>query len=952
MTTTTTQCPACAGQQVPHLVNPSCPASVADVERQLAGQLATHGASKHARWLVDQGPAAVEDLRRWARVSDSARHFLGFVEAQLSYAEAERGWATTCSNPSPDGSQACDLELDHEGLCSWHADRAGGLVVAADPEPRQQPGRKPEQLSPSQQRAMDALLSGASVHLHGVAGTGKSYTIRRWLEELDARPAKWPAKRAVVAITASTGIAALQIGGSTIHSWSGIGIGETPIEKLVIDPRWRDWKAPKIYRATALLIDEISMLDGRMLDMVDQACRAARMRPDDPFGGLQVVLVGDMGQLPPVEADDHGYPFESRAWAALDAAGMHYCELVEPMRQADPAFVGVLNRARAGSLTEEDEDLLLRHRVTPGSVPEGTPILTTKNRIAERENDERLQRLPGSTRTYESVTWCKPKCDALLKQLVANAPCQERLNLREGARVILTKNDLDGRWVNGSMGTVVELGDQEVLVELDRPIQDRLVPVSRESWAATDETRAGLKETVAELVQFPIRLGWAITVHKCVHPDTLVDVGYGLQKIKDVPRSSGAVAVAGDHKSRAREYSAIVHNAIPLPGVKITTKHGFSITVTNDHGLATGPTWKLTPAGRLKVGNELRLAVGNPLDGWGNEPFVAPELPPVPQNLDVRSKKCEIPSEMTEELATFLGLMVADGCVFKTSFRVAKRHMDVRDWFAKACSSLFGIEPQLSQLPKYKNPVYSAQANSAMASKWLRAIGGLEPNAKAIPRCIMGAPVRFQLAFLRGLWEDGSVHLRGKKGHFDHLEWSTNDEAMADAVQVMMLRLGIVAAKKHTPRSIDGLDQWRLWIYAGTGARVFKEHVRFLAAAKNSRLDKVVEGSSPSGYITEEIVSIAESSLESWCLTVDGGRFLQNGFDGSNSQGMTMDRAAVDLAETFAPGQAYVALSRVRSIEGLWITGWPGRHRVTMPPRVRAWIAAREGIGSFMDGLL
>lgn len=393
----------------------------------------------------------------------------------------------------------------------------------AAPDPPEPP------LSPSQQAAFDALNSDKHVFLCGVAGTGKSFVLRRWLQSL-------PYTR--VAITATTGIAAVAIGGQTLHRWAGIGLGKTTAERLAVDPRWRDWVAPRIQGTKVLLIEEVSMASAQIMDLVDQCCREARFQPDRAFGGLRVVMIGDLGQLPPVERDSERkerglspdaptklFPFESDAWAALEREGLVVAELLEPHRQADPLFVGLLNRARVGLLSADDERLLLSRRISPPA--DVRPVhLMTHNADCEEKNRTELARLPGDEHVFEATVW--EDRPGLAQKLTKDAPSPERLKLKVGARVLFTRNDTNHRWVNGSLGTVVGLNgegeepdDQAVfrpaiVVRLDKPLQSdcRVVSVDQVSWTAEEEDRSGKRCVVAEFRQYPLRLGYAWTIHK------------------------------------------------------------------------------------------------------------------------------------------------------------------------------------------------------------------------------------------------------------------------------------------------------------------------------------------------------------------------------------------------------------------------------------------------------
>lgn len=406
-------------------------------------------------------------------------------------------------------SQA-DIQADSQGK-GWEE------LLAAQQEKAQEVVL-PAPLSPSQARALAALQAGKNVFLTGVAGTGKSFVLRRFIEE----PGKHPVRgEKVVAVCATTGIAALAIDGCTVHRWAGVGIGENTLEEIVIRPGWRDYVATRIWRATTLIVDEISMASAKILDLIDGVCREARLGSSHlPFGGLQVVLVGDLGQLPPVDkADRHRkgqsqeplFPFESGAWKALEAAGLTVCRLLEPQRQHDAQFIGLLNRARLGVLSVDDERTLLARRIPHDPTRPPVFVVTTNAQAAEA-NERGLESCdPLTERVYEADIYTEH--DGLVDQVVRDCPSPEFLRLRIGARVICTHNNSD-RYVNGSLGTVVELEEFHILVLLDRPITENPIRVSKHTWKLTERDAYGNKKVLAEMEQFPLKLSYALTVHR------------------------------------------------------------------------------------------------------------------------------------------------------------------------------------------------------------------------------------------------------------------------------------------------------------------------------------------------------------------------------------------------------------------------------------------------------
>lgn len=339
------------------------------------------------------------------------------------------------------------------------------------------------------------MLSGASVFLTGPPGAGKTYVLNEFV-----RRAGRAGKR--VAVTASTGIAATHIGGSTIHSWSGLGIRDK------LSPYDRDWlqanaRLRKRYLGTdVLVIDEISMLHGARLDMVNEACKLLRENPA-PFGGLQVILVGDLFQLPPVSRSSElaDFAHTSAAWAELNPK---ICYLTEQHRQTGDRLLDVLEAMRAGELEDwHTETLQERLGQQPG---DGLPVtrLYAHNIDVDTINQRYLQALSSETKTFTMQTKGSAKA---VEQLVRGVLAPETLELKVGAEVMFVANDFAAGFVNGSRGQVVGFKDDLPQVKLLRT--ERIITVEPHSWTLTED---GKKR--AEVVQLPLRLAWAITIHK------------------------------------------------------------------------------------------------------------------------------------------------------------------------------------------------------------------------------------------------------------------------------------------------------------------------------------------------------------------------------------------------------------------------------------------------------
>lgn len=342
--------------------------------------------------------------------------------------------------------------------------------------------------------------------LTGEPGSGKTHTINayvQWLRERGIEPA----------ITASTGIAATHIGGVTIHSWSGIGVRQD-LSPYDLDAIASNRKVIERARGTnVLIIDEVSMLSRDLLSMVDVVLREVRQR-DFPFGGMQVVLVGDFFQLPPVvrrssSEGDMGYDdaprapfaFTSIAWDALNPI---VCYLHEQHRQSDDLFSKVLGALRKGDVEEAVHDILGARAAEPENIPADTPRLYSHNANVDSLNDSRLTKLSGKQHTFQMLSRGPAH---LVENLKRGCLSPETLVLKPGAKVMFTKNDPAGAYVNGTLGVVDSFTSGGVPVVLTSA--GKRIEVEPTEWKMDDGGK-----TLARISQLPLRLAWAITVHK------------------------------------------------------------------------------------------------------------------------------------------------------------------------------------------------------------------------------------------------------------------------------------------------------------------------------------------------------------------------------------------------------------------------------------------------------
>ena len=343
--------------------------------------------------------------------------------------------------------------------------------------------------------ALEVLLDGHSALLTGPAGTGKTYLLNQFIKY-----AKAEGKH--VSVTATTGLAATHLGGNTIHAWSGIGVADD-VHPGFVDHMSKT-RRETIEKTDILIIDEISMLHDYRLDMVDEVCRLVR-RKDEPFGGIQVIMSGDFFQLPPVNRQGGrvgGFVVSSKVWQELDPAIIY---LTEQHRQDDELLLEILTALRAGDIRRHHaEQLLARAEVEPDD-PDTITELHTVNIDVDTINHSKLAALDTEERSFQQFTTGSANYVETLQRSVL-APSE--LVLRKGALVMSVKNSPQRTYVNGSIGVVTDFepGTDYPIVEFR---SGRTVTMVPDSW----ELRDGDKKR-ASISQIPLRLAWAITVHK------------------------------------------------------------------------------------------------------------------------------------------------------------------------------------------------------------------------------------------------------------------------------------------------------------------------------------------------------------------------------------------------------------------------------------------------------
>lgn len=345
-----------------------------------------------------------------------------------------------------------------------------------------------------QSQALEIMHSGVNVFLTGAPGAGKTYTLQKFIEQAEDK-----GKR--VAVTASTGIAASHIGGTTIHSFSGIGIADQ-LSDADIDRLTYNKQLVKRYKKTTILvIDEVSMISADMLDLLDRV--AQKMRNNTAaFGGIQVILIGDLFQLPPISRNRQvDMVYASNAWKRLE---LQICYLTEQHRQAEEdALLHILKEMRKGTITPQHVNALnTRAKQTSD---ETITHLYAHNVDVDSINTKRLYELQGKSKTFIMNTSGQ---DKNVEKLKRGLLVPEKLELRVGAEVMFVANNFQAGFFNGTRGTVIGF-KKKVRWPIVKLKTGRKIIVSEHSWDLKEEG-----EIISTVEQIPLRLAWAITIHK------------------------------------------------------------------------------------------------------------------------------------------------------------------------------------------------------------------------------------------------------------------------------------------------------------------------------------------------------------------------------------------------------------------------------------------------------
>lgn len=500
---------------------------------------------------------------------------------------------------------------------------------------------------PAQQQAFEAIIAGKNVFLTGPSGTGKSMVIHMFKN--------FCGRQKNIGITSTTGISSLLIGGTTIHSYLGIGLGNGSVEDIVHKITKNQRAKQRWMSLDILCIDEISMLSPELFDKLEEVARIIRRKmfdmskPEPVFGGIQLILTGDFLQLPVVGSDN--FCFEANSWDACVDVTVHLTEIV---RQEDVEFCNVLNDLRFGKVTNRAKKLInsrIGIELTNDLGIRPTRIHTT-NLAVDEINEKELDKLAA-----EGLEFYEFSMEVYFHEFVKNREqslekyrrsclAPDLLQLCKGAQVMLLYNmDLECGLANGSRGVVIDFLE-------DKPIVKFLNGEERVIDFHTWDIEEGRKKIVS-ITQIPLKLAYAITAHKCVSENTLICTDNGMCRISDISYSDQAsnetretyVQIMG---KTGYELCTQIYKGKYEPTLVINTSLGYRIEGSYRHPILTKDGWKILPDIRI----DDSIALKNNTCCFGQNITTSSFVLANPGSEKV------IPEYVDEKLCNFLGMLI------------------------------------------------------------------------------------------------------------------------------------------------------------------------------------------------------------------------------------------------------------------------------------------------------
>jgi len=348
-----------------------------------------------------------------------------------------------------------------------------------------------------QQTALKLLKSGENVFITGSAGTGKTHLLNNYVQYLKER-------KVIPSIVAPTGIAASHLNGQTIHSFFSLGIRDFIDDDYIGSLLQKKYLVARFAKLKILIVDEVSMIAPEIFSFMDKILRAFK-ETQKPFGGVQVILSGDFFQLPPVNKNNHGkrFAWQSPSWKDL---ALKTCYLQEKFRQDDNRLIQILDEIRSGKISSSSHDILETRYQKELNIDFVPTKLYTHNIDVDRINQDELNKLPSPPKIF---TFDGKGSQKNIEKVFKTSLVLETLTLKKDAIVLFIKNNHELGYVNGTTGVVIGF-DEENKQPIVKLTSGRTLTVPYEDWSLENDKGS----VVATVSQIPLRLAWAITIHK------------------------------------------------------------------------------------------------------------------------------------------------------------------------------------------------------------------------------------------------------------------------------------------------------------------------------------------------------------------------------------------------------------------------------------------------------
>lgn len=791
----------------------------------------------------------------------------------------------------------------------------------------------------------------------GYAGTGKTTVLKVFAQEHGRLQIITPTGRAALRVKEATGLEA-----STVHRWlykpkendktGAISFVRREANDIAVPP------------SRIILIDEASMIGPDLWKDIIAVCQQM---------DLKLVCVGDGFQLPPVQAPN-APPFSILTPEFAAQLGAERVELTEVLRQAqDSPIIRASMALRNGWGMRSLSEL---RKIAPAHLAQFVTDMQRWGGVTICHRNVTRMQLNACVRMMLGIRDEMPQKG---EPFVVLKNCYEA-GVVNGEALTFDGWELapeffervydkyKGIEESARFGAMRINGSTQVVLALEE-LHGRLgsgpraIEIAGSKWARLNNLYSG--DTLAPTVH--CNFGYAWTAHKCVHPDTLVETDQGVQRIRDI--ADAGVISTGD--SAFCYENKIVTRLRKM--VTVETRDGYSVTVTPDHRLLVwnGTKYAKKQARAIQPDDYVRIRPSVTMNISG-----LVRLPSIVDG-DVREQRFRTPQRLTNDVAELLGLIVADGTVTRKVVRLVKRHKDVVARFAYLMNKIFGLALHVRRnRGATRDTAWMSECNSTFVCRWLLMFPGLRPNQKDVPTEVLASSLKVQGRFLRGLFEDGYANTGRSKG--DLIQWTNRSRPVVGTVQIMLLRFGIISNRaKH--KHVTALHLF------GANVKRFARAIGFVAAVKNKRISSSDEpGRTPmipcvrtdvweflSGYDRSNmqmrkrahgadtinaatairVARLTQSTrvrmelqdavkwhhtrvarvtsagtAKAMCVSVPGAeRFLQNGFDGSNSQGsqwpyvLVCIEPSVRLDEEEGRRWCYTAITRAEQETALFV---------------------------------